>query len=193
MKTILRLTPLGLIAVSAPALAHPGHDHGSGFAAGLLHPLTGADHMLAMLMVGLWAGLAFPRHWWVCPAAFVSFMLAGFVYGANGGALPIAEILILASLVGLGMALVFEARPPLAISAGIVALFAIGHGFAHGAEMRRGVNSEAFAAGFVITTALIHAVGLGVTRMTALRSPRRVGQAVGVAATLTAATMMWSS
>src|SRR3546814_15456060 len=66
----------------------------------LLHPLSGVDHLLAMLMVGLWAGIAFPRFWWVCPAAFISFMLGGFAHGAAGGAFPIAEMLILASLVG---------------------------------------------------------------------------------------------
>src|SRR3546814_6390195 len=78
-----------------------------------------------MLMVGLWAGIAFPRFWWVCPAAFISFMLGGFAHGAAGGAFPIAEMLILASLVGLALALLADARPPLALSAAVIALFAI--------------------------------------------------------------------
>src|SRR3546814_5210483 len=75
-----------------------------------------------MLMVGLWAGIAFPRFWWVCPAAFISFMLGGFAHGAAGGAFPIAEMLILASLVGLALALLADARPPLALSAAVIAL-----------------------------------------------------------------------
>src|SRR3546814_3399121 len=95
-----------------------------------------------MLMVGLWAGIAFPRFWWVCPAAFISFMLGGFAHGAAGGAFPIAEMLILASLVGLALALLADARPPLALSAAVIALFAIGHGFAHGSEMGAGARSE---------------------------------------------------
>src|SRR3546814_12475962 len=80
--TLFRSLPL--IALAAPVSAHAGHDTLAGFAAGLLHPLSGVDHLLAMLMVGLWAGIAFPRFWWVCPAAFISFMLGGFAHGAAG-------------------------------------------------------------------------------------------------------------
>jgi len=133
-----------LIAAASPALAHPGHGEGGSFLAGLLHPLTGIDHLLAMLMVGLWAAIAFPRRWWVCPAAFVGFMVAGFGLGVSGAAFPMAEMLILASLVVLGLALVFDLRPPLAIAAPIVALFAIGHGFAHGSEMPLGGSAHLF-------------------------------------------------
>src|SRR3546814_19257338 len=97
-----------------------------------------------MLMVGLWAGIAFPRFWWVCPAAFISFMLGGFAHGAAGGAFPIDEMLILASLVGLALALLADARPQLALSAAVIALFAIGHGFAHGSEMGAGASAYPF-------------------------------------------------
>src|SRR3546814_7447739 len=128
---------------------YAGHDTLSGFAAGLLHPLSGVDHLLAMLMVGLWAGIAFPRFWWVCPAAFISFMLGGFAHGAAGGAFPIAEMLILASLVGLALALLADARPPLALSAAGVALFAIGPGVAHGGAMGGGAPHLPFGGGFM--------------------------------------------
>ena len=175
----------GLLAMGSPALAHPGH-LGTGFTAGLLHPLTGLDHLLAMVMVGLWAGLAFQRYQWVCPAAFVGFMLIGFGYGAVGGALPFAEMLIIASLAVLGLALAFDFRPPLAIAAPMVALFAIGHGFAHGAEMTGG-NAPDFISGFLITTALLHVAGLSLARLATM--PR----VVGALATVAAATLMWSS
>src|SRR3546814_5667932 len=121
-----RWAVLPLIGLAGPVAAHAGHDTLSGFAVGLLHPLSGVDHLLAMLMVGLWAGIAFPRFWWVCPAAFISFMLGGFAHGGAGGAFPIAEMLILASLVGLALALLADARPPLALSAAVIELFEIG-------------------------------------------------------------------
>jgi urease accessory protein len=175
----------GFLACGSPALAHSGHFETS-FAAGLLHPLTGLDHLLAMVMVGLWAGLAFQRYRWVCPAAFVGFMLVGFSYGSVGGGLPFAELLIIASLAVLGLALAFDFRPPLAIAAPMVALFAIGHGFAHGAEMTGG-NAPGFVAGFLITTALLHIAGLRLARLSTM--PRMVG-ALGA---VTAATLMWSS
>ncbi|WP_157218368.1 HupE/UreJ family protein [Flavisphingomonas formosensis] len=182
-----------LLAAAAPALAHPGHGAESGLAAGMLHPLTGIDHLLAMIMVGLWSGLAFPRHWWVCPAAFVSFMLGGFAYGAAGGPLPIAEMLIVASVAALGIALLFDVRPPLALSAAAIALFAIGHGFAHGHEMAPGSDGLCFAAGFIATTLALHAAGFGLSRLALRLQPRRIGQAVGFVATATAAAMIWSA
>jgi len=193
VKPCICWAALPLILIAAPALAHPGAHSVSGFAAGLLHPLSGFDHLLTMLMVGLWAGIAFPRHWWVCPAAFMSFMLAGFSYGSNGGTLPIAEMLILASLVGLALALLADARPPLALSAAAVALFAIGHGFAHGSEMSAGAGSSAFAGGFLISTALLHGLGLLVSRWATGIAQRRVGRATGLVTLLGVATMMWSA
>lgn len=193
MKRLPGWAAVPLIAVATPALAHPGHDQLSGFAAGLLHPLGGLDHMLAMLMVGLWAGIAFPRLWWLCPAAFMSFMLAGFGYGAAGGAFPIAEMLILASLVGLALALLTDARPPLALSAAVVALFAIGHGFAHGSEMMPGSETIDFAGGFLFSTAMLHGLGFALSRWATVIAQRRVGQATGLVAVLAAATMMWST
>jgi urease accessory protein len=193
VSKLLRLMPLGLIALATPALAHPGHDRSVSFATGLLHPLTGADHLLTMLMVGLWAGLAFPRHWWICPAAFVAFMLGGFAYGVTGGPLPIAEMLITASLVGLGLALVFDARPPLALSATAVALFAIAHGFVHGHEMAQRSSHIAFASGFLCTTILLHSAGLGLAQLAKRSHPQRIARLVGAAAAVTAATTLWST
>lgn len=190
---LLRSLPLALMAVAAPAFAHPGHGDQAGFAAGLIHPLTGLDHLLTMLMVGLWAGLAFPKRWWVCPAAFVTFMIGGFAYGAAGGVLPVAEMLILGSLLVLGLALVFEVKPPLALAAGAIALFAVGHGFAHGSEIGAHADIAGFAAGFVTTTTLLHAAGLALSSAATRIQPRRAGQAIGLIASITATAMMWSA
>ncbi len=191
MRQLRPAIPLILLAAATPAFAHPGHDATFGFAAGLLHPLTGLDHLLAMLMVGLWAGIAFPRHWWLCPAAFMIFMLAGFTYGTGGGGLPIAEMLIVASVVGLGLALAADMRPPLALSASVVALFAIGHGFAHGSEMAAGADAMSFAGGFLASTALLHAIGLAAAYAVTVMGQRKASRAAGMAAALAAVTMVW--
>lgn len=174
--------PLVLLMSASPALAHPGLHGSTGFFAGMLHPLTGLDHLLAMLLVGLWAGLAFPRHWWLCPAAFAVFMLAGFAYGTSGGSLPIAEMMILGSVVGLGVALLADLRPPLALSAGLVAFFAVGHGFTHGAEAGT-ADSTMFAAGFSCTTVLLQGIGLMIAARSKIYGQQaRVRQAGGAIA-----------
>src|SRR3546814_2049144 len=101
-------------------------------------------------------------------------MLGGCADGAAGGAFPSAEMLILASLVGLALALLADARPPLALSAAVIALFAIGHGFAHGSEMGAGASAYPFAGGFLIATALLHGLGLLVSRWATGAAQRRV-------------------
>lgn len=167
---------LGLL--STPAVAHPGHDGISGFAAGLLHPLTGLDHLAAMLMIGLWAGTIFRAKLIVPPLAFVSFMLAGFAYGAAGGALPLTELLILASVIVLGGMVLFEVKPPLAIASAMIALFAFAHGHAHGAEMPATASALPFAAGFALMTALLHAAGIALALMASRPAARAVGGSV---------------
>lgn len=177
------------LLTATPALAHPGHAQ-SGLLAGFLHPLTGVDHLLAMVMVGLWGGLAFPSRWWACPAAFVGFMLAGFAYGVAGGTLPVGEMLILASLGVLGLALLFDLRAPLGIATPIVALFAVGHGFAHGAEFLAG-DTTGFVVGFISATIALHGAGLSLAFAARRMQGRRATRTVGAVATIAAAALMW--
>ena len=146
--------------------------------------------MLAMLMVGLWSAFAFPRRVWICPAAFVAFMLAGFAAGVSGLSLPGAELLILASLIILGLALMFERKAPIAAALPVIGLFAIGHGFAHGAEIAPGDSGIAFAGGFVVTTIALHLAGILLARIACLPM---IGRTVGLTATAAAATILWSS
>lgn len=167
---------LGLL--STPALAHPGHQHISGFMAGLLHPVTGLDHLAAMLMVGLWAGTVFGKQLIVPPLAFVAFMLAGFAYGAMGGVLPLTEMLILASVIVLGAMVLFEVKPPLVIASALIALFALAHGHAHGAEMPAGANAVSFGAGFALMTAALHAAGVGLAMLANRPATRAIGGGV---------------
>jgi urease accessory protein len=164
---------LGLL--STPALAHPGHLEMSGFVAGLLHPVTGLDHLAAMLMVGLWAGTVFRNQLIVPPLAFVAFMLAGFAFGAGGGVLPLTEMLILASVIVLGAMVLFEVKPPIVAASALIALFAFAHGHAHGAEMPAGANALAFGAGFALMTALLHAAGVGLAMLASRPATRALG------------------
>jgi urease accessory protein len=151
---------LMLASVAGPAFAHTGAGAVHGFGAGLLHPLTGPDHLLAMVAVGLWAGLTGGRARLAWPLAFVAMMLAAGWWGMSGASLPGVETGIAVSIVILGLAIAFRATPPLAAGAAACAIFAIFHGHAHGAELPEGAGGLGYAAGFVIATAGLHLTGL---------------------------------
>ncbi len=174
----MRLTAT-LIALMLPAaaLAHPGHDHGGGFAAGLSHPLLGPDHLLAMLAVGLWAGLSGGRALIVHPATFVAAMLAGGMIGVGGAELPVVEPAILASVIVLGALVALAFRAPMAVSVAGLALFGLAHGYAHGIE---GPGGAEYALGFVIATAALHGLGIALARL-GIPATRALGGAVAVA------------
>ena len=151
--------------MSTPAFAHVGHmaagfGSGSAFAAGLAHPLTGADHLLAMAAVGVWAGLCGGKARWVWPLAFVTSMIAGGALGMAGFTLPMVEQGILASVLALGLALSLGFKAPLSLGAGLIALAGLCHGFAHGAEAPLSGGGAFYVAGFVLATASLHAAGL---------------------------------
>lgn len=167
---------VALAALPAAVFAHDGH--GAGFLSGLAHPLGGADHLLAMLAVGLWAAMLGGRALWALPCAFVGAMLAGGVLGLAGLPLPGVEPMILASVILLGVAGALALRLPLGWAALGVAVFGLFHGHAHGAE---GPDSglALYAAGFALATMGLHlaglAVGLGLNRVAASRSLRVLG------------------
>ena len=152
-----------LLGICHPALAHGGLEHtalaSGSFATGFAHPWTGLDHMLALLTVGLWAGLTGGRARWAWPAAFVGATLAGGTLGMAGVFVPLAEPGILASVVVLGLLVLTAARLPLAPGAALIVLFALLHGHAHGAELPAGAAAGAYMAGFALATALLHAIG----------------------------------
>ncbi len=156
------------------ALAHegPAHVHAAGFVQGFLHPLGGLDHLLAMVLVGLLAVQLGGRAIVALPAAFLALMAAGGAAGLAGLALPFVELGIAASVVALGAALAFAVRAPVAAAALVVGGFALFHGFAHGAELPAGAGASAYAAGFLLATALLHAAGVGLGVMLARLSER---------------------
>ena len=149
-----------LLASALPAAAHPGHGPMSGFATGMLHPLSGIDHLLAMIAVGLWAGLCGGRRTWLWPATFVSSMVAGGAIGMSAVvAIPI-EPAILASVVVLGLATALSLRAPLFLGGLLIAAFGLAHGYAHGTEMPHTAHGLGFAAGFTMATAGLHVMGV---------------------------------
>jgi urease accessory protein len=155
------LTILVLLgACASPALAHPVAGHVHSFGAGLAHPFTGADHILAMLAVGLWGVLARGRAIWLWPLAFVTTMLAGFAAASMGLHIPHRESAISTSVVVLGLCVALAIAAPIWMGAAIVALFALFHGFAHGIEAPT-VSGFPYVAGFALATSSIHFAGIG--------------------------------
>lgn len=160
MLKSIALAAAALLTGVAPAFAHLNPaEHGS-LMAGLSHPLFGLDHILAMVAVGLWAAQLGGRATWIVPTAFVGTMMAGFVAGTAGFALPFVEPTILASVVVLGLLVAAAVRLPLAASAPLVGMFALFHGHAHAAELGS-AGALSFGLGFALSTALLHAAGVG--------------------------------
>ena len=153
------LPALGLLVVGSQAQAHTGHAT-SGLAQGLVHPLSGLDHLLAMVAVGLWAyQMRDKLSWWVFPFGFVSSMILGASFGMLGLQMPWVEGTILASVLLLGISLLWG-RVPVALSLPMIGLFGLAHGFAHGAEAPVTSSGVAYAFGFFLATASLHALGI---------------------------------
>jgi urease accessory protein len=157
LRRLLFILPLAAVPL---AQAHPGHGLHS-FSAGLQHPLSGYDHLLAMVAVGLWAVQLGGRARWALPLTFVSAMALGAMAGIAGFAVPDIDRWILASVFALGLLIAGAARLPLGAGLGLVALAGAFHGLAHGAEMPFSANSLPFLAGMVATTAFLHTAGVG--------------------------------
>lgn len=161
-RMVLRAGLAALVLAPRAAFAHTGLGDTSGFAHGILHPLSGLDHQLAMTLVGLFAWQLGGRALWLVPAAFVAMMAVGGACGLYGVPLPFVEAGIALSVIGLGAAVAFGLRAPVAVAMGVVGLFAIFHGHAHGSEMPLDVSGVAYAAGFMLATAALHAFGIGI-------------------------------
>lgn len=145
----------------ALALAHIGQGNISGgFVSGFTHPILGLDHVVAMVAVGLWGAQLRSPAIWVLPVTFPLVMAFGGLLGGLDMPIPGIEIGIAASAIALGLMVTFAARPPLWIAGLLVGLFAIFHGYAHGAELPESANPLAFAMGFVIATGALHVIGI---------------------------------
>lgn len=178
MKRVL--TALPLLVVPSVALAHPGH--GFGLQAGFLHPLTGTDHLLAMVGIGLWAAILGGRARWTFPTGFLSMMALGGALAMKlglGSAAAAVEPAIIASVILLGAVVALALRAPLAVALPLVALFGLAHGAAHGAEMVG--NGLAFGAAALTATALLHGAGLALGLTLNSKFARALGGATALA------------
>jgi urease accessory protein len=179
-----RIAFLAALLAPLPALAHPGGDHVHGLLAGFVHPFGGLDHLVAMLAVGLWAGMLGGAARMLLPACFLTAMLAGLALGALGMALPMVEGGILASVIVLGALVCVAARVPVAAATVLVALAGLLHGQAHGTEMAGG--AVGYAIGMVAASALLLAAGVfgamqaGATQRLALRAAGGAASVAGV-------------
>jgi urease accessory protein len=182
-----------LFALTGPAFAHTGHGDAGGFAHGFMHPIGGLDHVLVMMAVGLYAVRLGGRALWLMPATFIAVMAFGGLLGTLRIADPFFEIGVAMSVVVLGLAVARRANMPTITAIAVVGLVATVHGYVHGAEMSGDVSGYAYAAGFMLATALLHgagiALGLAAGRFAALGG-WRIAQAAGGAMALAGVAML---
>jgi urease accessory protein len=143
------------------AFAHPQKGEAVGFLTGFRHPISGLDHVLAMVAVGLWGAQLGAPAIWILPVAFPMVMAIGGMLGLMGIPLPGIEYGIALSAMLLGIAVMVEVRPPAGVAAALVGFFAIFHGHAHGTELPPGQSALLYSMGFVIATGCLHALGIG--------------------------------
>jgi len=179
-----------LIVGASPALAHTGAELG-GLASGLLHPITGLDHVVAMVAVGLWGGILRAPAIWLLPVAFPLVMALGGAAAIAGVPLPGVEAGIALSGVVLGLMVVLAARPPLWAAVALVGAFAVFHGHAHGVELPAGQNGLLYSMGFVVATGLLHGVGIAVSLVHRWPWGRTLLRTAGGGIALAGAIFLW--
>jgi urease accessory protein len=150
-----------IVLIPTVALAHAGHGDTSGLVYGFTHPITGIDHVLAMVAVGVLAAQFSGPALWLIPLSFIGVMTVGGALGIAGLPLPFAELGVTLSVVGLGLAIAFPFRSQMLAAMALVGLFALCHGHAHGAEMPAAASALYYTAGFIGATALLHTTGMG--------------------------------
>ncbi len=161
MKRTIFALAATLSLVSNPVLAHTGIGSVSGVAAGFGHPISGLDHILAMIAVGILAAQLGGRSVWFVPAAFVGMMIVGGFLGVANVAIPFVEQGITGSVIILGLVIAVGRQMPMAIAMTMVGVLAIFHGHAHGTEIPVNASGMEYGVGFAMATALLHAAGIG--------------------------------
>lgn len=157
-----RFLPLLSALLLSPTLvdAHTGHDASGGFVSGWFHPIFGLDHLIAILAVGLWAAMLGGRARWILPLGFLSGMLGGGLLGLMGVPLPAVEPMILTSLFLFGLILLTAWQSNVTVAAVVAGAFGLFHGCAHALERPEG-SFALYAAGFLLATLVLMAIGLG--------------------------------
>jgi urease accessory protein len=185
LKRALPLAAFTLCFAPGVALAHTGLGATHGFSDGFGHPVSGLDHIVAMVGVGFLAARIGGRALWLVPLAFVTMMAMGGLIGMAGVGLPFVEAGIAASVLVLGLAIAARVPLPAVGTALLVGFFALFHGHAHGAEMPANASGLAFGMGFVMATAALHAAGIGLAiGLDWVANSPRIAQAAGGAMAL---------
>ncbi len=173
--------------VAVPAQAHDGTGLAGGFVAGLLHPISGLDHLLAMVSVGLWGAFLGRPLIYVLPMVFPGMMVVGAAIGMTGIGFPPVELGIAVSVVTLGAMILFAVRAPIVVACVIVGIFALFHGYAHGAELPSAADPVGYSAGFVLSTGLLHLLGIALGLLRSIPAGTIALRAAGGAIALTGA------
>lgn len=151
-----------LICSANAVYAHAAHEAAGGLASGLLHPVSGVDHVVAMVAVGLWGAILGAPAIWLLPVVFPVVMAFGGALRVAGVSIPAVETGIAVSGIVLGLMVAFAVRAPLWVAAILVGVFAIFHGHAHGTELPTSADPIAYAVGFVVATGLLHLGGIAI-------------------------------
>ena len=175
------------------AMAQVEHGEAGGVLNGVEHPISGLDHVLAMVAVGLWGAQLGSPAVWLLPVAFPMMMAFGGMLGLMGVPLPGVEIGIAASGVVLGAMVLGEFKLPLAASIILVGVFAIFHGHAHGTELSEGQNAMLYSLGFVISTGLLHAAGIGIGTAHRWKKGQPLLRAAGAVVMIGGLYFLWSA
>jgi urease accessory protein len=179
--------PFSLLALVAASVllasqgqAHTGEGIAGGLVSGFTHPLFGWDHVVAMVAVGLWGAFLGAPAIWILPVVFPLVMAFGGALGVIGVPMPAVETGIALSGVVLGLMVALAVRAPIQVAAVMVGLFAIFHGYAHGAELPEAANPFAYALGFVVATGMLHMLGIGFGFLTRVPYGQYAIRAAGV-------------
>jgi urease accessory protein len=182
-----------LLALPEIASAHVKEGATGGFASGLSHPVSGLDHVLAMIAVGLWgAQLGLPAVW-MLPVAFPMVMAFGGMVGLMGIPLPFVEVGIAVSAIALGAMVLTERKPPLPGALTLVGFFAVFHGHAHGTELQSGHSAILYSIGFVVATGCLHGVGIGIGLVHRWEPGKKALRAAGGAIAVAGGFFLWNA
>ncbi len=190
---LFSLLTAALVLAPVAASAHIVKGEAIGFVSGILHPLTGLDHVIAMIAVGMWGVQLGRPAIWLLPVTFPLVMAFGGFLGLIGVHLPGSEIAIALSGVCLGAAVLLEFQPPLAVAAALVGVFGLFHGYAHGSELPPGQNALLYSLGFVLATGFLHATGIAIGLVHRWQWGRVALRGAGAAVFCGGAFFLWSA
>ena len=182
-QNIVRWIPAAALLMLMPltALAHveSGVIGDGGFVSGMLHPVTGVDHVVAMVAVGLWGAILGQPAIWLLPVAFPLVMAVGSILGIIGIPVPAIDIGVALSGIVLGSMVATASRPPLAVAFFLISIFAIYHGYPHGAALPDFGMPLLYISGFVFSTGLLHLSGVALGLLFRWRRGQLVVRAAG--------------